>query len=665
MNIIYFTMKKLNENRAFLAMLGFLFVFSCKDSGNGNGDATKYTLTITKPTGGTITSNAGGINCGSKDTTCEAEFSKDSKVTLTAKTDTGYMPTAWQGACDKTKADQPCKLSMDANKSAGKAFLAKPTLAIDPKPINGTLVSNPVGINCGSRDNDCEVEFDKVVEVTLTAMADTGYAPAAWQGACDETATGQPCKLTMNANQTAGRMFGIDTDEDGDPDITDPDDDGDGTDDVTDVDDDNDGLIEIHNLDMFNHIRYNLAGTSYKTSFSIADNRTGGPSASTVNCQTATRNAYLCGYELTKDLDFAEGASYAGSSVNAAWRPNLQADAGGIATGPSAALNAGFVGATDFAGLLEGNGYTISNLYSRSRASSAVSIGLFARTTATATIRNVGIVNAHIYGNTTGADFIGSLAGSNSGLILTSYATGGTVNGGSSGGVSSQDRLGGLVGQNNGGTIIASYATGAVNGFAPSFDYVGGLVGINVSVGGSGGSIIACYAMGRSRGSTQDFDEVGGLVGRNSSTLGAVGSITASYATEAVNADGGGGSDRVGSLVGANFGGVRAGTVTASYGFGSRSNGVGNDHHDGTAKPDGVTSANGLTATNVDAKWNDAAEKTLNAWDFGTASQAPALRYADYDGDGGVDYCDMFPKAIPGTNIPLICGKSLLPGQGR
>ena len=42
MNIIYFTMKKLNENRAFLAMLGFLFVFSCsKDKKEGNGDATK------------------------------------------------------------------------------------------------------------------------------------------------------------------------------------------------------------------------------------------------------------------------------------------------------------------------------------------------------------------------------------------------------------------------------------------------------------------------------------------------------------------------------------------------------------------------------------------------------------------------------------------------
>ena len=36
MNIIYFTMKKLNENRAFLAMLGFLFVFSCSKDKKDN-----------------------------------------------------------------------------------------------------------------------------------------------------------------------------------------------------------------------------------------------------------------------------------------------------------------------------------------------------------------------------------------------------------------------------------------------------------------------------------------------------------------------------------------------------------------------------------------------------------------------------------------------------
>ena len=692
MNIIYFTMKKLNENKAFLAMLGFLLVFSCskdKKEGNGNGKedpaptVIKYTLTITKPTGGKLVSKPGNIDCGGEGTVCKVEFNKGTEVTLTATADTGYAPAAWQGACDKTKAgESTCKLSMDANKTAGRAFLARPILAID-RYIGGSITNADKTIDCGSKTDTCEASFDKDSEVTLTATVDTGYVLGDWQGACDETATGQPCKLTMNANQTAGRVFLLDTDEDGDPDITDSDDDGDGTDDVTDVDDDNDGLIEIHNLDMFDHIQYNLAGTSYKTGASIADNRTGAPTAATADCTTVATGVYLCGYELTKDLDFAEGASYAGSSVNAAWRPNAQADAGGSATSPDAALNAGFVGATDFAGLFDGNGYKISNLYSRNTSSSAVkNIGLFARTTATASIRNMGVADAHLYGNERSVNYIGSLVGANYGTIIASSATGGTVNNGGgafsstgglvgynrrgtiiassatggnlNGGAGSDDNVGGLVGYNN-GSIGASYATGAANGSVGSDDNVGGLVGYN------NGSIGASYATGAVNGDAGD-DYVGGLIGVNSVPEG-FGSVLASYATGDV--DGGGGSDQVGILIGQNlYRGVR-GTVTASYGFGSKSGGSGSDHHDGTDKPDGVTSANGLTATNVDAKWNDAAEKTLNAWDFGTASQAPALRYADYDGDGGVDYCDMFPKAVPGTNIPLICGKSLLPGQGR
>ena len=641
------SMKKLNENKAFLAMLGFLLVFSCsKDKKEGNGDVTKYTLTITKPTGGTLTSDAGGINCGSKGMVCKTEFSKGAEVTLTAKADRGYVLRAWQGACDKTKAEEACKLTMDANKSAGRAFLARPLLAID-RSIGGSITNADKTIDCGSKTNACEASFDKGAEVTLTATVDTGYVLGDWEGACDKTKAGEACKLSMDANKSAGRAFLVDTDEDGDPDITDSDDDGDGTDDATDVDDDNDGLIEVHNLDMFDHIQYNLAGTSYKTGASIADNRTGGPASQTDNCKTVATGVYLCGYELMRDLDFADEASYIGS-VNAAWRPNAQADAGGDAATPDDALNPGFVGATDFAGLFDGNGYKISNLYSRQTASSNASIGLFAETTAAATIRNLGVVDAHLYGNS-GVDNIGSLVGANNGTIIASSATNVNLNGGAG-----ADHIGGLVGLNS-SSIIASYATGAVNGGATR-DRVGGLVGLNSS------SIIASYATGAVNGDADD-DIVGGLVGDNYDPL-AAGSITASYTTGAIH--GGAGIDQVGALVGDDvYGGLRS-TITASYGFGSKSGGSGDSHHDGTDKPSGVTSANGLTATNVDAKWNDAAQKTLNAWDFGTASQPPALRYADYDGAAGTDFsCDMFPKTIPGTRIPLICGKSLLPGQGR
>ena len=541
MNIIYFTMKKLNENRAFLAMLGFLFVFSCsKDkkegngNGNGNGDVTKYTLTITKPTGGTLTSDAGGISCGSEDNDCKAEFEKDTEVTLTATADTGYILGAWQGACDKTKAtESTCKLNMDANKTVGLTFT---------NDIDGDSVLN-----------------------------------------------------------------------------------------VDDVDDDNDGLMEIHDLDMFNHIQYSLAGTSYKTGADATDNREGAPEEATDDCTTIVTDTvfYLCGYELARDLDFAEGASYAGGSVNTDWRPNDQADAGGSAANPDDALNPGFVGTTNFNAVFDGNGHSISNLYSRGGGNR----GLFRSTTATATIRNVGVVAARLYGGA-GKDVIGGLVGYNLGDIIASYATG-AANGGAG-----DDIVGGLVGENF-GNILASYATGNVDGGDGDYDNVGGLVGYDFE-----GSISASYATGAVNGGAGD-DNVGGLVGIVGNT-----NIVASYATG--NVDGGDGDyDDVDTLIGEDYHG---GDFKASYGFKTPTGGTVSPTHYAGNPPMGVADANALTAANAGTEWDDAGEKTKGAWDFGTNMQAPALRYADYDGAGGVDYCAMFP-------VGTICGSTLLPGQ--
>ena len=604
MNMIYFMIKKLNENRAFLVMLCFLLAFGCKDSGNGDDTPTvKYTLTITQPINGTLSSDPAGIDCGSKTNACKAEFSKGTEVTLIAK-----------------------------------------------------------GFSSGSTDLD--------------------YAPAAWQGACDKTEADQPCKLSMDANKTAGLMFGIDTD-------------GDGVPDTGDVDDNNNGLIEIHDLDMFNHIQYSLAGTSYKTGADAEDNRDGAPDKATDDCTAATNSIYLCGYELMRDLDFAEGESYADGSVNTDWRPDDD--------DTSSATNAGFVGATDFAGIFEGNGYEISNLYSRHTDNSEASIGLFAKTTATATIRNVGVVNAKLYGGGR-SDRIGALVGWNDGSISASYAKGGTVNGGAGddyvGGLVGQDnngsfiachatgtangggggdfvgglvgsltrssviasyakgnvmvgfRIGGLVGENNNGTIIASYATGNVNGDASSTP--GGLVGRNAS------TIIASYAIGNVNGSAGD-DSVGGLVSINTAS----GSISASYATG--NADGVDGTgDRVGILVGWNLIG---GIITHSYAFGTAMN-VDTAGDAGTAHPAGLVGtgaarANGLNGSGVgtvDASWNDVNQNTKNAWDFFSGGP-PRLKYSDYDGSGDTYSCDMFPAKIPGTDTDLECGVSLLPNQ--
>ena len=326
-------------------------------------------------------------------------------------------------------------------------------------------------------------------------------------------------------------------------------------------------------------------------------------------------------------------------------------------------------------------------------------------------------------------DSVGGLVGSNSGSIIASYATGSTVDGGEgtfdsvgglvgfssgnitisyainstvNGGAGNTDSVGGLVGQNSTGSIVASYASSSmVYGGTGDTDDVGGLVGfssgnitasyasstanggmgITDSVGGlvgenRSGSIIASYASGGTAdGGADDDDIVGGLVGDNSVN----GAITASYATAA--ADGGTGSgNRVGSLVGRNSNTAFAvsGTITASYGFGTTDN-VDTAGESGASLPSGVTTAAQLTApssapaTAVAAAWNQASSNTAGAWNFGTTTQAPVLRYADYDGAGNIYGCGsnsmatiVIPDSVPngmGGTIDIECGTTLLPGQ--
>ena len=452
------------------------------------------------------------------------------------------------------------------------------------------------------------------------------------------------------------------------------------------VDADGDGLIEINSLEELYNIRHNLDGTSYKSSNTAIGNATGCPDGRCI------------GYELMQDLDFEEAASYDSGTVRSAWT------AGGTGDGWTpigTAFNA-------FGAVFEGNDNTITNLFSRSFNYSPEiftniypSAGLFGTIGESATIRNVGLLSGDIAHNADrGITYVGMLVGYNfGGTIIASHAAGmaaggaylkagdcaGGLVGLNSGTIiashasvsvtntrSSTGSFGGLVGWNESGTIIASYATGSVYSEGPG-DNLGGLVGWNnsgtiiasyatgtisttqqVDAGGLVGSnrdgtIIASYATGAVDGAGGS-DDVGGLVGWNSGT------ITASYATGAV--DGGGGvSDRIGSLVGNNTN-TNMGTIFLSYGFGAV---MGEDAIINTEGelPGGVTTANELLFINA---WNSDSRSTRRAWDFGTAAQSPALRYADYDGDGAVYDCDMFPDTLP-DGSPLICGTTLIPGQ--
>ena len=461
------------------------------------------------------------------------------------------------------------------------------------------------------------------------------------------------------------------------------------------VDRDANGLIELYTLTQLHNMRYNLSGSSYKTS--TAD------TGSTAGCP----NDACIGYELMNDLDFdtdGDGTWTQDSSGNYSLNTNDSAT-------PYFVVNADGTGGwlpvgdstNAFNTIFDGNGYVIRNLAIRSE---LTNIGLFGVTTANASIRNVGLVNnlSDYTGNSDSFTYIGGLVGYQfRGSITASYATG-NADGGAGGG----DTVGGLVGRQDRGSITGSYATGNADGGAGGGDSVGGLVGwqngagsITASYatgdadGGAGrdrvgglvgwqngaGSITASYATGDADGGDGDEDYVGGLVGRRNGTLdqavfGLVveqaGSITASYATGDAdggagdgdyvgglvgwqdyvvsritasyatgNADGGDGtSDYVGGLVGRQFGNRRS--ISASYSFGSK---VGGEiaGSDGTPMPTGVIWAARLTASNVGSSWNSANDGTLGAWDFGGGAQPPALVFNDYDGvSTGTDYAALF-----------------------
>ena len=468
-----------------------------------------------------------------------------------------------------------------------------------------------------------------------------------------------------------------------------------------DVDADNDGLIDISSLEMLSNIRYNLAGTSYKTGSGDPGSSAGAPTSRPASCTGRSTNSNLCGYELTQDLDFALAASYTGT-VNSDWRP-----AGG---NPATATNAGFTGfgaetgtAGGFTAIFEGNGYTINNLYSRASNAGARNSGLFRLLGPGGIVRNVGVTAAHVYGGGAPSDNVAALVGRNfGGMIRASHASGNVDGGGGNddnvgalvgyneisgsfrgtimasyasatvdGGGGNNDKVGGLLGNNNSGNIIASYASGRVGGGNGSYDRVGGLIGYDLT-----GLITASYASGNADGGNGYADRVGGLVGHTgASFISTV--ITASYATGAASG-GYGGSDTVGSLIGYKetmsflFSSLTS-IITESYGFGTLHGELTTDAYNGNARPAGVQTAADLRSGNAGSNWNNSATLSAGAWDFGTGNQNPALVYADYDGGGGAyQSCGSnnggFSATIPGTSTTLVCGSSLVGGaamQGR
>ena len=201
-------------------------------------------------------------------------------------------------------------------------------------------------------------------------------------------------------------------------------------DDPAKVDDDGDGLIEILDLSMLHNMRYDLAGTSYKTNTNSDGGNTNG-------CPSEGCN----GYELVSNLSFdgdGDGRTWSGSNGNYALDAG---DSNGvyfnITNGGWEPIGEDF--SSPFTAIFDGGGFTIAGLAIRQ---SETFIGMFGVISGNAHLRGLGLV-----GNL--SDYTGS------GFAI---------------------ETGGLVGRQAGSSIITNcYVTGAVDGGGNGF--IGGLVG--------------------------------------------------------------------------------------------------------------------------------------------------------------------------------------------
>ncbi len=208
-----------------------------------------------------------------------------------------------------------------------------------------------------------------------------------------------------------------------------------------------------------------------------------------------------------------------------------------IAAGASAGFNsgAGFAPITNFTGVLDGLGHTVSGLTINRPTQST--IGLIGTASAAATVRNLNLTGVSIAGRTN----VGALIGSNSGLVHD-VSSAGTVSANNSPGTP----LGGLIGTNS-GTVRRASSSGTVRDDGQG-GYIGGLIGFH-----SSGTVANSFSTATVNG-TKDY-HAGGLVGSNQAA------IVESYATGNVT-----GNTAVGGLVGLNY---STGTITRSYASGN------------------------------------------------------------------------------------------------
>jgi len=143
------------------------------------------TLSVTMQGAGSVTSNAGGINCG---TTCTSNYAVGAGVVLTAAAGSGYQFGGWSGACSGTSAS--CSVTMSQAQAVGASFTTTATGQFAARPylfkaaearLRASIAANdPEATGTSSNNAGVPIGFLTLAKATLANRSNYDDVPT-WQ----------------------------------------------------------------------------------------------------------------------------------------------------------------------------------------------------------------------------------------------------------------------------------------------------------------------------------------------------------------------------------------------------------------------------------------------------------------------------------------------------
>jgi phospholipase C len=170
-------------------------------AGGGSNNPVQLTVVIGGSGSGSVSSNPAGIQCG---TTCGADFSPGTQITLIATPTSNSAFSGWSGGCSGTQST--CVVMLNSVTQVKATFSAVSTpvqlSVVLAGAGTGSVSSTPAGINCGTT---CAAIFNAGTQVTLTATLLNNSTFGGWSGGCSGTQL--TCEITLNAATQVNATF--------------------------------------------------------------------------------------------------------------------------------------------------------------------------------------------------------------------------------------------------------------------------------------------------------------------------------------------------------------------------------------------------------------------------------------------------------------------------